>query len=558
MAGIINQAYAPHKRSVQELLQLNNPAIVVPDWQRNYSWRHEHFETFWNDLVSFSDRCGEVIQDEYFFGSVVLVVTDQNLLLLDGQQRLATSTILLSAIRNKLMPLDADIAAYIQNTFLSNFDPIAKAMVHKLRLNVYDRTFFQRLISEKRGEGYNAPLPDIASHHLIKAALDFFETAIDQRIEGMAPAVAKDWMVRILGALCTNFTMIAAYSSNEDSAAEVFETLNDRGIGLSTPDLLRNLVIRRAIANLQDQIVELWESVVSFQTDAEIKAFLRHFWISKYGDVKSQSLYREMKSRIIEEGIDSAVLSKELSDTAHLYRRIRRAEDDSEGVAEQLSVVRDLGAGASILYPAIISIFQALTSERVLLPLTALINVFVRDGIISSVENSVLENRFHRAARNLREHRSVEKFCEEIATGSLSDDDVRNRFSRLSITQNGQRRYLLRCIEIAKRGTGELAVNPPSKVHVEHIYPQTPEPGAKWANHERVINRIGNLSLLDKRINSAIKNAGFAVKKDHYDGSELLITKELCDLDDWSEARIAARQEAFANLAPGIWPLIKP
>jgi hypothetical protein len=556
MAGVVNQAYTPLKRAVHELLQTANPAIVVPDWQRNYSWKEEHYSTFWNDLVMFSDRSGEDIKDEYFFGSVVLVSGDSTLLLLDGQQRLATSTILLSAIRNKLVEIDPATSDYIQKTFLSFYDPMLQEVVHKIRLNVYDRAFFQRLISDRRGEGYNPPAPEISSHHHIAGALAYFESAIGERVAALNDDDAREWIIRIMTVLGKHFTVIAAYSTNEDSAAEVFETLNDRGIGLSTPDLLRNLVIRRAVQNQRDEIVALWESVISFQSDTDIKAFLRHFWISKHGDVKSQSLYREVKSTIIDENISSIDLSTELSDAAKLYRRLRDASYDNDDIAEKLETIRSLGAGASILYPAMLSIFASLDDERVLICLTALLNIYVRDGVIGGIENSVLENRFHKAARNLRETSDSVAFCSAVAEGGLNDDDVRNRFTRLSLSQNGPRRYLLYCIEMAKRGTGELSVNPPSKVHVEHIYPQTPEPGAKWAQHDQVINRMGNLSLLDKRLNSAIKNGSFAAKKASYAASEIIITKELGDIDDWSVDRIAARQAAFANLAPTIWPVI--
>ncbi|QUM73669.1 DUF262 domain-containing protein [Sphingopyxis granuli] len=557
MAGITNHAYTPHKRSVQELLILTNPAIVVPDWQRNYSWRHEHFETFWTDLVRFSDRTGDSIKDEYFFGSVVLVEGDENLLLLDGQQRLATSTILLSAIRNKLANVDGKTSEYIQNQFLSSENPIEKKVVHRLRLNVYDRDFFQRLISDERGEGYQPPEPSRASHFLIADALKYFEQSINERINGKSEAETREWLLRILNVLCVHFTVIAAYSTNEDNAAEVFETLNDRGIGLSTPDLLRNLVIRRAAENEQEQIVERWESVISFQTDTEIKAFLRHYWISKHGDVKSQSLYREVKSTIEAQNISSIVLSTELSDAAKLYRNLRGGEYDNEEIAEILGDIRGLGAGAAILYPAMLSIFETLEPDQILVALTALLNLYVRDGIIGGIENSILENKFHRAARNLRDSKSAVAFCAEIAVGALTDDEVRGRFQRLSLSNQGQRRYILYSIEMAKRGTGELAVNAPSKVHVEHIYPQTPQAGARWANHDRVINRIGNLSLLDKRINAAIKNGGFAAKKPHYSASEILMTQELVGLDDWNEDRIAVRQEAFSHLVSDIWPIVQ-
>lgn len=558
MAGVVKQSYTPEKRSIGNLLAMTSPAIIVPDWQRNYSWRTEHVETFWNDVIRFSDRSGEVLTEEYFFGSVVLVNgADHRLLLLDGQQRLATSTILMSAIRDTMATFDKDTATYIQTNWLSGFDAIKQDEIQKIRLNIYDRDFFKRLISDPRGEGYVEPEPAYASHNLIAAARAFFLKSIAERIQPLGQKAASAWLRRIVSILADHFTVIAAFSDNEDSAAEVFETLNDRGIGLSTPDLLRNLVIRRAPANQRDDVVARWESVIAFETDTEIKSFLRHYWVSKHGDVKSQSLYREVKSVVEAEDISSISLSTELSDAAKLYRKIKIADAETEEASDILAAVNTIGAGATILYPAILSILDTLNSDDAVIALTALLNVYTRDGIIGGIENSVLENRLHKAARNLRDHKSVKTLCCGLAEGALADDEVRNRFSRLSLTQNGPRRYLLYRIEMAKHGTEELKINPPSKVHVEHIYPQNPLQGQRWQTHDRFINRLGNLSLLDKRINSAIRNGGFAAKKVHYAKSEITITSDLCALDDWTEERIAVRQESFAAMAPTLWPITK-
>lgn len=557
MAGVVAQSYHPEKKSIGELLALTNPAIIVPDWQRNYSWRDEHVETLWNDLTSFSDRVGTPIADEYFFGSVVLVnAAHQRLLLLDGQQRLATCSILLSAIRDTLVSLDLKLSNYLQDNYLCAFDPIKNDIINKLQLNVYDRDFFKRLISIQREEGYVEPVPDYASHHMIKGARTYFLRVIEVRSNGMLPAEKVRWLRRVVDILTNHFTVIAAYSDDENKAAEVFETLNDRGIGLSTPDLLRNFVIRRAPDAQKQDVVSRWEDVIAFETDTEIKGFLRHYWISNHGDVKTQSLYREVKSVIEHQDIASAALSTELSDAAKLYRRIKNAEADTEADADILSAIDSIGAGASILYPAILSIFNTLKSDEITKALTALLNIYTRDGIIGGIENSILENRFHRAARDLRNHLSVGQFCADLAKGALGDDEVRNRFERLSLTQNGPRRYLLHRIELAKRGTEELTLNPPSKVHVEHIYPQTPIAGQRLANHDRVVNRLGNLSLLDKRINAGIRNGVFAAKKPSYAKSEITITKELVAYDDWTEDRIAVRQAEFAGMAPGLWPIV--
>jgi hypothetical protein len=280
--------------------------------------------------------------------------------------------------------------------------------------------------------------------------------------------------------------------------------------------------------------------------------------VSKHGDVKSQSLYREVKSVVENENINSIALSTELSDAAQLYRKIKTADAETEEASDILAAINTIGAGATILYPAILSILETLGSDDAVVGLTALLNVYTRDGIIGGIENSVLENRLHKAARNLRGHKSIKTFCGDLAEGALVDDEVRNRFNRLSLTQNGPRRYLLYRIEMAKRGTEELRINPPSKVHVEHIYPQKPLEGQRWMTHDRFINRIGNLSLLDKRINIVIRNGGFAAKKTYYAKSEITITSDLSALEDWTEERIAVRQETFAAMAPTLWPIIIP
>lgn len=559
MPDTTNPAYHPYKESIGELLAMTSPAIIVPDWQRNYSWRSEHTDTFWNDLLKFLDRAGSPITTEYFFGSIVLVSgSTERVLLLDGQQRLATSMILLASIRDAIKPLDSESASWIQKNYLSDFDPIKEQHIHRLRLNIYDRDFFQRLISEKRSEGYVPPEPEHASHHLIKKAKDYFDRQISERLEGLGEADRKRWLKRLMQALTTHFTVISAYSENEDSAAEVFETLNDRGIGLSTPDLLRNLIIRRAAAGQQEQIVSRWEAVIAFQNDNQIKAFLRHYWISRYGDVKTQSLYREVKSTVEDNEIDSLALSTELRDSARLYRRLKEADVDSESAAETLSSIDALGTGATILFPCLLSVYDTLSDAEIDSALAALMNVYVRDGVIGQTENSVLENRFYKAARDLRQHGSLDTFCLALAEDALSNDDVRSRFERLSLRHNGQRRYLLYKLEMAKRATEEIDIAPPSRVHVEHIYPQTPGEGQRWEHHDRWVNRLGNLTLLGKRLNASIKNGAFSLKRPRYLESDILMTRELSTLDGWDSDRVAARQSQLAGEVAGIWPLVVP
>jgi uncharacterized protein with ParB-like and HNH nuclease domain len=95
-----DQRYEAARQTIGSLLATTSPKIEVPEWQRSYSWEMAQVETFWQDLITFSEQYPEknIVGEEYFLGSIVLVVGGPTNLLLDGQQRLATATILLSVL----------------------------------------------------------------------------------------------------------------------------------------------------------------------------------------------------------------------------------------------------------------------------------------------------------------------------------------------------------------------------------------------------------------------------------------------------------------------------
>jgi len=112
---------------------------------------------------------------------------------------------------------------------------------------------------------------------------------------------------------------------------------------------------------------------------------------------------------------------------------------------------------------------------------------------------------------------------------------------------------VLKQIEHFKRVTGEVSVETPDRVHVEHIYPQTPPAERRWDNHEKYIGRLGNLTLLGKKLNISLQNADFRDKKIKYADSDLLLTKELLDYPDWNPQNIENRQAALSDVAVEIW-----
>ena len=134
-----------------------------------------------------------------------------------------------------------------------------------------------------------------------------------------------------------------------------------------------------------------------------------------------------------------------------------------------------------------------------------------------------------------------------------SDDQFLNDFKTAEVSRAASARYILRELEHAKRSTQEVEVETPDRVHVEHVYPQNPQAGERWEDHSLVIHRLGNQTLLARRLNTAIRNSNFEAKKPYYEDSDLLLTKELTSYVFWDIDAINDRQAMMSDLALPIW-----
>jgi len=548
--------YTTDKATIGGLLSLTGPSIQVPEWQRSYSWTTSHVETFWEDLLAFSDQYPEeTIQDqEYFLGSIVIVDGGASLLLLDGQQRLATATILLSVVRDSLAEYRDDASVRLHHQYIAVFDDATDTHAYKLTLNRYDRDFYRRMIQEfPLGDHHTAPEASLESHRLIAKAASAFRSHFAEhygKLGGGKPAF--DWALRVKRVLTDHVSVVVVTSTDEDNAATVFETLNDRGIGLSTTDLLRSLILRRAGEDDREEIITLWEAVLEVAEDAKVEAFLRHYWLSHRGDVKKRALYREIKDTLIREETDSLDFSRDLERAANVYRDLVAARDDDPGLRALLKDIAMLGASA--LYPAILSAYALESVEDRRLVISALVTFFVRHNVIANRETTQLEALVYGIAKDLRSGLSADEAVARLKEAAPTDEQFVEQFKHAAVTRHATASYLLRQMEMARRQTEELEVAPPRKVHVEHIYPKSPPSDRRRPDHSAVVNRLGNMTLLDFRLNTAIKNSDFASKKAQaYERSEILLTCELLEYEEWNLPDIETRQERMAAMAGSIW-----
>lgn len=550
--------YTPDRKNIGQILSMTSPPVLVPDWQRNYSWTTVEVDTFWQDLLRFNDQYpGDNIDgQEYFLGAVVIVDTSNSHLLLDGQQRVATAAILISVIRDFLGRYKADAATRVSTRYLTDYDDALEDFTYKITLNRYDRDFFKRFILEARGQSWQPPEIVYESHSLIQKAHDFFTRKFeDQYLATNNQQEAHQWALRILKVITSHVSVVAVISTDEDNASSVFETLNDRGIGLSTTDLLRNLILRRAQPASADEIMDLWGEVLEIESDAKIQDFFRHFWISREGDVKARSLYREVKAKILDDDVDSLLFSRDLRSSALVYQDILTGNyGTNDTISALLQSVSNIGA--KVLLPPILSLLESREDNDLIVRyLKYFISSYVRHSVICKRENSLFENVMYSIAKSIRNGEfDDEQLLNDISEFSPDDNTFRSAFETATVSRRATASYLLRRIELAKRTTEELDVAPPQRVHVEHIYPQSPQTGNRLAQHGAIINRLGNLTLLSARLNTTIKNSPFPGKKPLYKQSELLITKDIAkEYNEWSANTIDQRQIELAEIAEGIW-----
>ena len=547
--------FQPEKRTLGQLLSSTSPPIRVPDFQRDYSWESEQIEEFWEDLVAFgAGGPTGIAGKEYFLGAAVLVNNGTFHLLLDGQQRLATTTIMLAALRDKIYEFNDNAARQIQDQYIAFQDHLTSERVVKIQLNVFDRAFFRDYVqSLPRVENI---APTKKSHSLIQKAYEYFANKIsDGWQQAGGGKKGFEWAAYVTQIVREHMALVTVVSTNERSAASIFTTLNDRGIGLSTTDLIRSFILQSASEESREEIIQCWEKTLEACGSAiAAEGVIRLSWVAEHGDIKARALYKVVEAAF-KEGTSPVAYSRRLRDDAILLRQIRDADNEDSDLQEYWSGIRILKANAA--QTLLIAAYHKLSPEEQKCLARALVALAVRHNIVCQLDRSRYESTVYDTARQVSGGASFEVALNELRKISPSADRFTSDFASLafSTAEHAIARYLLTAIEDKMAPTDELSVAGSSKVHVEHIYPQTPPDDYRWQQHADYIGRLGNLTLLDKRLNQGIKNASFKDKKvKAYNTSKLELTKKLllCE-DDWLPESVDQRQKELGEIAAKIW-----
>jgi hypothetical protein len=548
--------YTTEKRTLGIVLSNTTPPLRVPDYQRDFSWEEQQISEFWNDLQHFDKQYpgANVNGKEYFLGAAVFVNNETYHLILDGQQRLATATILLAVLRDKIREYNMDAANQIQSNFISFEDHLAGGNLPKLQLNEFDRSFFR---DSMQSFPRVVAAPTKNSHKLILKAYAYFAERVREEWDSNGGGEnGFRWAARVSKTLTDHVSLVTVVSTDEDNAASIFETLNDRGIGLSTADLLRSWLLHHSPGADREEIIECWSDVFdSAGTSEGAQTLIRLSWVSRYGDVKERSLYKIISRKLTETNTSSVEYSRQLRSDALFYRRVR--EGDSTDPSE-----RDIWLGLATLraqsgYALLIAADRHLPEQARKRVAAALFSLIARHNIICDRDRAKFESAAFAAAKAISDGGGEQAALATLRALSPSDPEFRQSFMTMSFarSQNSIAQIMLRAIEYRLRETEELIIATPDRVHLEHIYPQRPAAADRLERHDEYVGRIGNLTLLDHRLNQEAQNSPFITKRDNfYVRSGMYLTRQVLNKHAWTPADIDERQQDLCDLSLQVWP----
>lgn len=525
-------------RSVANVFTLNKK-YVVPRFQREYSWQTDQLEEFWEDITQQIKvtTTGKPAFNEYFIGAVVLVGDDSKpeYLIVDGQQRLTTLTILLRAIVDRLNELkETKAAEALHKNVIQGVDHEGN-QYFKL-INESPKPFFQNEVQALEPEKISTPKS--AEEKLLGESYQLLKKRVGNfKLKGLSDIdTAKALRDQTLDYL--KFIQVTA--KNEDDAYTIFETLNARGISLSSVDLVKNWIFKNyPTTHPHDNAKEIWSDIrKKVSKFSSLEVFFRHYWNARYAFASDDRLYKSFKDALKKNQISSPKdFLLELQQAAETYRKIGAPRDSDWKIQKEQPVRSSLLLLGQYKVtqprPFLIALLECRRLHKSI-PQTLFVSTvkaietfhFVFSNVCQE-RASGLEGKYTRAAKQLYAAGPDKSKAEEVIKKLIGDlrakrpnaSKIQSSLAKVELTDDDatkkQIQTIFRKIEAHELRTSELEVGTFS---LEHIDDQSGH--ATWRNE------IGNLLPLDEKINNEIKpGSGFKKKKGEYCKSELRIVK---------------------------------
>lgn len=548
------------KGNIYEILN-GNRQFLIPVYQRFYSWDIDQCKRLWNDIVEMQ-RKGKA---GHFVGSIVNIAEQamptgvQKYMIIDGQQRMTTLTLLLLALRDYAVknPSDTTInARRIDNMLLKNEYESGDER-YKLLLTETDRDILISLVEEK-------PISESIRSRLIENYNFFANKLADKEIQ---PAEVYESIGKLQ---IVNITLDRAV----DDAQAIFESLNSTGKELSESDLIRNYVLMGLEPSEQTYVYEhLWrpmEQLFIYETQGTVMdAFFRHYLTMKLSRIPKQGrVYEEFKLYHLNcEFGTIRELCQDLLEYAKYYTNIvfkRNSDTDLKKLYEDIIDLR-----MEVSYPFLLKIHHdcregLITSDELKEILRLCISYVLRRAICEIPTNS-MNKTFATLKNYIRPDdylNSVKAFfvMQDTYKEFPDNDKFEGAFENRDIYNMRARNYILSRLENFDNKAPIIIEN----YTIEHIMPQNKnlslewqaDLGAEWQDvQKKYLHTIGNLTLT--AYNSEMSDRPFLKKMDMEGGfkeSALRLNKYVILQNKWNQKHIQERAKELAKKAESIWP----
>lgn len=542
----------------------------IPRFQRPYSWDRENVADFWNDAIASDDP-------DYFIGSFVVYrqgPTTDTLLVVDGQQRITTITLLLAALRNTLRESGNDALARGMHLLIERPD-LNNDLQYVLQ-SESPYPYLQEYI-QKYGDP-ELPPSSGTEEDALKEAYGFLKSQIGTVIaavegDAMIPvhkksAVQKKKLLSIRDKVM-RLQLILIQLTSEDDAYLIFETLNTRGKDLTVADLVKNHLTRLMKVKNKgvDATRQKWDDIrAHFDESAEdidINRFLHHSWLSRHPYLPEKKLFKRIKADITKAQAPSYL--DQLSSDSRLYRRIM--EPSSHKWKKEERQIAD-SLRALVLFrvvqpaPMLLSILRGYEAKRLSMKQTrqllrSMENFHFQFSAIAAQRTgggtalmfALAAREFEDAPTKEKATKVVAEFVRKLRDRLPSNAEFAAAFAEIQYTEENSKqrplvRYLL--IRLDQHLRKHDAVDY-EKMSIEHIAPQNPKAGEPPAPVN--VGKIGNLILASETLNNEVlKNKAFPQKLKAFKKARLSIDPALAQATSWTSTEIDARTSTLASL----------
>lgn len=533
--------------------------FIIPKFQRDYSWDSEQWDDLWADIETMLNE-----GTDHYMGYLVLQTSNtKSTIIIDGQQRFTTITlIILSAIKsiqklaNKGLEVDDNKKRIetLMSTYVGNIDPISLEYDNILILNRNNNAYYKDYIVKLgdlklRNTSY--------TEKLMKKCFEWFE----QKINGKY-STGREY-AQFIETIVENLYFTIIKVNDEMNAFRVFETLNARGVQLSSADLLKNYLFS-LVDNTSEHpervniLEEKWTKLTTNVRAEKLPDFIRYYWNSKNKTVRSNDLFKVLRNNIKEDRSVFELINDMLA-YSDIYMALKNESDDlwneRDKVQEYVSLLNifNLKQPISMLMAA----YKYLSNEDFERVLCDAIVVSFRYNVICGKNPNDIEKVFNDISIKISNNNTYDKNL--LSKIYVNDNEFTVSFINKVFPENARNnkiiKYILGKYERFKGGLRDVSIVSELDT-IEHIYPQHPNEEWNDDNLDSLIYRLGNMCLLEKKLNNNIGNKRYAEKVEVLNQSTFITTNSISsEYPEWVQQSIVDRQKQMAKCAKTIWKI---